>query len=553
MGNGTSAVGNQSNQINIRQSPPPSSNDTGATGGVNQTTQQRGKVVTWLRKVTGKEARAITERTHNAIDNLAQRTFQEYGVESSAELVLHTLGDKMPDGKQIKDRTVRANVLERVTERGIKQVEMQNSTIASRAQGLADLDEAGVMTDAQLEALTQVGILATDIDEAVLHSDRTLSILDEGHQLSGEDMENVQTSLAAAKYNLARLPAALEKLKQENPDPALGKYVDRLQQDLINRHMEVADMMCKYDLDEAPPMSGVSRGDRIEANILQATAALKVAQGLDVPGLTAEGKQEIVGALQDHLQELKLAKDMTTGGPTEDSVAQDTDLLEELASTKFALGGKKKKKADPKAMEALQKRWNEQASSTNENKSWLPVTDSKVSQPDMLKAFMQHRLKAAGVKKEAMPDLKAQFKKGVNEARNERNWNPIESTLQFSVGDKTVKVQSTITPASNFSQHFAADYEKNGVNCFERMQGEHVPNLAHTELKDESGKTVFSGLRHGILDSYEISAGSLQKLPDSELREMVDKYLNPAEKHTYDSTDTENIPEAKLESRADTV
>ena len=91
--------------------------------------------------------------------------------------------------------------------------------------------------------------------------------------------------------------------------------------------------------------------------------------------------------------------------------------------------------------------------------------------------------------------------------------------------DRSVSVESRILPGKAFAARFAEDYPSNGINCSDRTQYKHVPNLAQTTLTNDSGEVLFSGFRHGVLDSYDIDADHLASLPDPALRTMISDLL----------------------------
>ena len=128
------------------------------------------------------------------------------------------------------------------------------------------------------------------------------------------------------------------------------------------------------------------------------------------------------------------------------------------------------------------------------------------------------------------PNLKRQFPAAKNRVINDQPWGEVTNRIRTSMpGEpgRTVAVDSPIVPAKAFAGRFAEDYPSNGVNCSDRTQYKHVPNLAQTTLTNSSGEVLFSGLRHGVLDSYDIDAEHLASLPDPALRTMIDDLLAP--------------------------
>ena len=341
--------------------------------------------------------------------------------------------------------------------------------------------------------------------------------------LNARKQEEVNMLLGAGKYNLEQVQrwASVVRYKCQNLPPE-REFMAKLQERLANRHMDLADMMCRFNIDQAPPGQAVSRADRIDYNLVTADAALKVAEGLSVKGLglTHRKKLDLVRILQDHCAKLGQAKDFDAG---KSIVSDKSQVVSKEMWRSFDLT-KGKKAGD--VIAALHEHWD--AKAVGAPGEWLPLAYPGLTQERMLQEFVGYQLKKAGVAKKDMPDLRFQFKEAANQVRNERPWEPIEKQLNYAVDGISHRVQSTITPAGAMADRFAEPYPANGngVCCSDRMQYTHVPNLARTELTDASGATLFSALRHGVLDAYDISVATLRKLPEQELTTMVADLLD---------------------------
>ena len=103
------------------------------------------------------------------------------------------------------------------------------------------------------------------------------------------------------------------------------------------------------------------------------------------------------------------------------------------------------------------------------------------------------------------------------------DWQRIESSFHdLDEQGRLQKLTSTITPAPQFDDPgFQHSYRGMGVASGNRTQGRHAANLAHSELVDGAGKTVFSGLRHGILDGYRIVPKQLARMSDDKLWQLI--------------------------------
>ncbi len=345
--------------------------------------------------------------------------------------------------------------------------------------------------------------------------------------LNAGDQEEVNTLLRAGKYNLGQVQnwasVVRNGLQEEGmAGPETHEFFIKLQERLADRHMDLADMMCLFDIDQAAPEQTVSRADRIDYHLTAADAALKVVGGLSTSDLPENTKQKLVNILQDHRAELGQAKDIATGRSSDSDKSQVVSARKEVMWESFSLT-KGKKAGD--VIAALHKHWDAKAEGATVR--WLPLAHPEITQGRMLQEFVGDQLKRAGVAKKDMPDLKFQFKEATNQVKNERPWEPIEKQLNYAVDGISHRVQSTITPAGAMADRFAEPYPANGngVCCSDRMQYTHVPNLARTELTDASGTTLFSALRHGVLDAYDISVANLRKLPEQELTKMVTDLL----------------------------
>ena len=391
------------------------------------------------------------------------------------------------------------------------------------------------------EDMRKVVDFARTIDKDIVRAAKLLAKSDK-KPLNAGNQEVVNALLGAGKYNLEQVQRWTSVVGDGCQDqPSNHEFVTRLQERLANRHMALADMMCRFNIDQAPPEQAVSRADRIDYNLVTADAALKVAEGLSVKGLPEGAKRNLVDLLNGHRAELDQAKDFDA---SKSSGSDKSQVVSKEMWRSFDLT--KGKKADD-VIAALHKRWD--AKARGATGGWLPLAHPEITQERMLQEFVGDQLKKAGVAKKDMPDLRFQFKEAANQVRNERPWEPIEKQLNYAVGGIYHRVQSTITPAGAMAGRFAEPYPANGngICCSDRMQYTHVPNLARTELTDASGATLFSALRHGVLDAYDISVATLRKLPEQELTTMVADLLDGSDE-TVKAIRTDKSAAEKLAS-----
>ena len=372
-------------------------------------------------------------------------------------------------------------------------------------------------------AVAYAGQLDTDIS-------RACSLLEQSQARPLTDAERHELSslVGANKHNLALLQTWLgdhEAQLRENGNlsPETRTLIDALRIRLSDRHMDLADLMSLYDLDEVLD-EPVSRADRAGAHLLHAEAALEAANELSMPNLDPSAKQQLVEDLEEHRDLLAQVKAASSG-----QIEAPSDKLR-LASKQLweaPVPLVKPKKGGSDDIRALQAHWNLKAQGQS-SEPWLPVAHQHVGQARMLREFMQHRLALAGVPKDQMPDLKSTLGEAYTKVVNDQPWEAISKRVRTTLPGaekKSVVVESRIVPGKALAAHFAEDYTSNGINCADRTQYKHVPNLALTTLTNERGQTLFSGLRHGVLDAYNIDGRLLARLPDNELRKMVGDLL----------------------------
>lgn len=382
-------------------------------------------------------------------------------------------------------------------------------------------------------AITYVGRAGKDM----AHASELLAASDQGKPLSEDRQSEVQALLASNKYNLSMMQSWLvAKEAQLGEGGRLSSQTKTLiravQECIYHHHNNIADLIPKYGLDEIPQEAeAVSRSDRINANLLQADSALKVARQLSVPGLAESEKASIVQVLEEHHADLAQARD----------ISKTQGIVGSRSDEKLSVRGKEvwgnpftlvlPKKGKKSSIKELAGHWDDKLQNKS-SQPWLPLAHEKVGQSRMLQEFISHRLLAAGVKKRDLPDLAFLFQLAKNQTFNEQAWEPIHMELRYDLpapdpelSAETRLAKSDITPAKAFAKNFPQDYTANGINCADRLEYRHAPNLAHTQLTGQDNKVLFSGLRHGVLDAYDLTGKSLNKLPDATVRTMISELL----------------------------
>ena len=383
--------------------------------------------------------------------------------------------------------------------------------------------EGGTIPNELKDDLQTAVVYAKQLDQDIGRAATLLDKLNEpGGSLTESERHEVQSLVASNKHNLsvaqAWLASRQEELGQQgNLTPETRAFLHALQTRIADRHMDLADLTCLYDLDEASPEEPVSREDRCNAHLLDAEAAVAVARSLQ--GVDPAAKDRLVADLEQHRDLLANLKDAAGG------------RLEVAGGGRLALAGKelwetpvplrKSGAGSNRDLSALRAQWRGAGPGQG---APLPVAHAKVGQARMLREFIRFRLGEAGVARGATPDLKRQFHAARNQAINGQPWEEVRNQVRTSMPgepDRSVAVDSRIVPGKVFASRFAEDYPANGVNCSDRTQYKHVPNLAQTTLTNSSGEVLFSGFRHGVLDAYDIDADHLASLPDPALRSMV--------------------------------
>ena len=403
--------------------------------------------------------------------------------------------------------------------------------------GLGSLNGLGAYLVNGLEGGTIPAELKDDLQTAVVYAKqldqdlgRAASLLDKmnasGGALTESERHEVNSLVASNKHNLALVQSWLARREgqlDENGSltPETRAFFNALQTRIADRHRDLADLVCMYDLDEASPEEPVSREDRCNAHLLDAQAAVAVARAL--PDVDPAVKDRLVADLEQHRDDLIKLRDAAGGRRTEAGGGRLSLAAKELWETPVPL--RKSGAGSRRDLAALRAQWR---SAGPGQAAPLPVAHAKVGQERMLREFIQLRLDEAQAARSGKPDLKRLLRSARNQVINGQPWGAVTHRIRTSMPeapDRSVTVESRIVPGKAFVARLAEDYPSNGINCSDRTQYKHVPNLAQTTLTNNSGEVLFSGFRHGVLDSYDIDAEHLASLPDAALRTMIGDLL----------------------------
>ena len=152
----------------------------------------------------------------------------------------------------------------------------------------------------------------------------------------------------------------------------------------------------------------------------------------------------------------------------------------------------------------------------------LPATHPRLSEADIFQARIDHLRSSNPELAASLANFERDFAQAAEDAGNNRSWQTIEKTFSDIDGEGRLhRITSRIVPAKQLAAGFSGyGGYGNGVSSHSRTSGLHLSNLASSRLVDSSGRTVFSGLRHGIIDAYTITPEKLSELSDDRLAQL---------------------------------
>lgn len=362
------------------------------------------------------------------------------------------------------------------------------------------------------------------------YTERLESDISRMHELAGK-MENgkikdkerneLNTLLRSHQQSLAQaqtwIGERLEGMIEENPQSFIAEMtvLSGLSQRLAERHMELADITASC-IDNLPDEEPVTRADRLYHASIDARGVLNGLQlgQAQLRPLNPPAYDDLVLQLEQHAGQLERAYETD---PDADRISAliDAPIHTDTSRTESA-------------KQTLQERWRMKQEGggdsawyqRRDNIAWLPLSQPGISQREMLEDFVRFRLGDKSV------DLTALSKRGRTQAVNNKDWGEIQRQVGEQSGEASYT--STITPAGNTAhKHFQQPYTNAGVNCHDRLQGAHVCNLAQTQLTTNDGRVLFNGLRHGVLDPYEVNPKNLRSLTNVEAQQLISQTVWP--------------------------
>ena len=346
--------------------------------------------------------------------------------------------------------------------------------------------------------------------------------------LSEQESLEMKALMHCNKYNLSSaqgwISATLaSRLKAGTMNEPTAILLTTLSNRLAMRHMNLADTTSLYE-DRLPSGEPLSRGDRIEYNLLTARAGLSAFTRMMRPLIgthsrTSEKMQRIRRSLEAHCAELEHVAQVAKGQVKMDVDAPRLKLASLDAWTEdFDLAEDKKQislmRLPQQAAEQLSSQW-------NKTPPVLVLSHRHLSQRDMMRLFIEFQLERNDIDAAQLPKFEANYKQALIDEINQGEWPIIDKSLHFNIGDKSHTCRSVITPGGYLANRSGKPYENRGVTCADRLQIDHAPNMAHTRLVAEDGETLFSGVRHGILDAYSYHDKKLSDLSDAKLTQMA--------------------------------
>ena len=343
--------------------------------------------------------------------------------------------------------------------------------------------------------------------------------------LSKREALEMKALMHCNKYNLSSaqgwIAATLANtLKAGTINEPAAILLTALSSRLAARHMNLADTISLYE-DRLPSREPLNRGDRIEYNLLTARAGLRTFEHMMSPERGTHSKtyvkmERIRQSLQQHCAELEHAAQLAKGQIKMDADTPRLNLASLDAWTEeFDLVEDKKQISLPRrAAEQLSSQW-------NETPPVLVLSHQNLSQRDMTRLFIKFQLERNDIDITKLPNFEAAYEQALIGEINQSEWPIIDKSLHFNIGDQDHTCRSVITPGGHLASRFEKPYKSEGIGHADRLEIDHAPNMAHTQLVAEDGETLFSGVRHGILDAYSYNDKKLPDLSDGQLKKMA--------------------------------
>lgn len=361
--------------------------------------------------------------------------------------------------------------------------------------------------------------------DADLQRLNTLAEKLQGRGLSNNESVEMKALMHCHKYNLSLAQGWLAtaqdlRARAGTMNEPTAALFQALSQRLADRHMALADSVTLH-ADSLPDREPISREDRIGYNLLTARASLRafktIARSKKNYPRVLEKFEEPYRQLVRHCKALEHAARLSRGRVQMDAAEPQLKLESLNAWTEdFNLVDNKadKKPLPQKDVAELNRSW-------DEGSTTLPLSHPRLSQRSMTRLFLENQLPKAGIDISEISRFDAAYEASLITEINQGDWSVIDKTMKFTIDDKEHTCRSKITPGAHLAERFQSRYRSNGISYMDRLQTQHAPNLAHTQLTAEDGEVLFSGVRHGILDAYNYHDEKVRQFSDAQLTKIV--------------------------------
>jgi phosphatidylinositol-4,5-bisphosphate 4-phosphatase len=356
-------------------------------------------------------------------------------------------------------------------------------------------------TFATVPATGQIRDVLDTVDDQIRLLQEPVAALTQASDPQDKEVKNV---LGSARQMIAKLEARKKYLKdyaRNNPFTKKQAYVAK-----------------KVDVDAAVLVLESYQAELLNTKTLteddkKKVMALQAAKGKLKARLTDIQKEMNSGTADEHVDN---PDDLM--GPAGPLYEAKNPLTEPLGEGKRLLGKIKEKRPNKPERKQIA----EQLTTADLDK--VPLASPAITENDVMRKFLVATLKQAGFDGIDSKAVNARQREQHVKARNQQEWNTVQRKFLFRDKDgKQVECDSKVTPASQLGPTFD-DLKGGGICSHDVKSCKHATALFKTEVK-VGGKTVFAGLRHGINSARGIKEEALAKMPDPELKKMVNEAL----------------------------
>ncbi|POB00635.1 type III secretion system effector inositol phosphate phosphatase [Chromobacterium sinusclupearum] len=136
---------------------------------------------------------------------------------------------------------------------------------------------------------------------------------------------------------------------------------------------------------------------------------------------------------------------------------------------------------------------------------------AKRLQQDLLALISSRLVRAGMLAKDAQREAKIAYREASQQVLNARPWNTVSTHFDY----RGQRYDCTMVPAAQMklgdTDIFPIPYRGQGVCCESTRETAHAANLWTSEIKAQSGETLFKGVRHAILSPYALEKGSIAR------------------------------------------